>query len=101
MTVGLTPQDGQLPAAEEARLLAILAKAEPSTTGTIRGARHIMNDDSDINATRHARALVRGVVAGVTGRTALFVPGGAEHQGPNCGDPVAVIARRSCLIPTA
>ena len=80
MTVGLTPQDGQLPAAEEARLLAILAKAEPSTTGTIRRALHIMNDDSDINATRHARALVRGVVAGVTGRTALLVPGGTEHQ---------------------
>lgn len=97
--VGLTPQDGQLPAAEEARLVAILAKAEPSTTGMIRGARHIMNDDSDINATRHARAVVGGVIAGVTGRTALFVSGGAEHQGPDGGGPVAVIARRSSFTP--
>jgi cyanuric acid amidohydrolase len=45
-------------------LLAVLAKADPSTTGRIRGARHIMLDDSDINATRHARALVGGVLAG-------------------------------------
>lgn len=97
--VGLTPQDGQLPAAEEARLLAILAKAEPSTTGTIRGARHIMNDDSDINATRHARALVGGVIAGAVGRTALFVSGGAEHQGPDGGGPVAVIVRRASFTP--
>ena len=99
MTAGLTPQDGQLPAAKEARLRAILAKAEPSTTGIIRGVRHIMNDDSDINATRHARALVGGVIAGVTGRTALGVSGGAEHQGPDGGGPVAVIARRPSLAP--
>ncbi|MBR0654710.1 cyanuric acid amidohydrolase [Plastoroseomonas arctica] len=90
----LIPQDGQLPAHEEARLIAILAKAEPSTHGTIRGARHTMNDDSDINATRHARALVGGVIAATTGRTTLFVSGGAEHQGPDGGGPVAVIARR-------
>ncbi len=53
-----------------------------------------MLDDSDINATRHARALVGGVLAGVMGRTDLFVSGGAEHQGPDGGGPVAVIVRR-------
>ena len=83
---------GQLSPEEEARVLAVLAKAEPSTTGRIRGARHIMNDDSDINATRHARALVGGVIAAGVGRTELFVSGGAEHQGPDGGGPVAVIA---------
>ena len=85
---------GQLSAVEEARLVAVLAKAEPSSTGRIRGSRHIMNDDSDINATRHARALVGGVIAAAVGRTELFVSGGAEHQGPDGGGPVAVIVRQ-------
>ena len=90
---GITP-NGQLDPAERHRVLAVLAKADPSTTGQIRGARHIMLDDSDINATRHARALVGGVLAGVIGRTDLFVSGGAEHQGPDGGGPVAVIVRQ-------
>ncbi len=53
-----------------------------------------MNDDSDINATRHARALVGGVAAAAVGRTDLFISGGAEHQGPDGGGPVAIIARK-------
>ena len=88
------PAAGQLGEAERGRLVAVLAKAEASTGGTIRGLRHIMNDDSDIHSTRHARALVGGVIAGAVGRTDLFVSGGAEHQGPDGGGPVAVIARR-------
>lgn len=84
----------QLDAGQRERLAAVLCKAEPSTTGEIRGARHIMNDDSDINATRHARAIVGGVVAGAVGRTDVFVSGGAEHQGPDGGGPIAVIAAR-------
>ncbi|MCX8134481.1 MAG: ring-opening amidohydrolase [Roseococcus sp.] len=91
---GLDAAGGQLPEAEGARLVALLCKAEPSSTGRIRGRRHIMWDDSDIHATRHARALVGGVAAAATGRTDLFVSGGAEHQGPDGGGPVAVIARR-------
>jgi cyanuric acid amidohydrolase len=92
---GLRTEDGQLPPAEAARLVAVLAKAEPSSDGLIRGRRHIMWDDSDINATRHARALVGGVIAGAVGRTDLFVSGGAEHQGPDGGGPVAVVVRRA------
>ena len=84
---------GQLDDAQNGRVLAVLAKADPSSTGRIRGARHIMLDDSDINATRHARALVGGVLAGVIGRTDLYVSGGAEHQGPDGGGVVAVIVR--------
>lgn len=91
---GLDPGNGQLAPEQAVRLVALLAKAEPSTTGRIRGNRHIMNDDSDINATRHARALVGGVAAAATGRTDLFISGGAEHQGPDGGGPVAVIARK-------
>ncbi len=87
--------DCQLGAREAQRLCAVLAKAEPSRSGRIRGNRHIMWDDSDINATRHARALVGGVVAAAVGRTDLFISGGAEHQGPDGGGPIAVIARRA------
>ncbi len=81
-------------AASGGELVALLCKAEPSSTGLIRGRRHTMLDDSDIAGTRHARALVGGVVAAATGRTDLFVSGGAEHQGPDGGGPVAVVARR-------
>jgi cyanuric acid amidohydrolase len=85
----------QLEAADAARIDAVLAKAEPSRSGAIRGARHIMWDDSDIHGSRHARALVGGVLAAAIGRTDLFVSGGAEHQGPDGGGPVAIIARRA------
>jgi cyanuric acid amidohydrolase len=83
-----------LAAADSARLVAVLAKAEAARSGAIRGSRHVMLDDSDIPASRHARALVGGALAAVAGTTMLFVSGGAEHQGPDGGGPVAVIARR-------
>jgi cyanuric acid amidohydrolase len=53
-----------------------------------------MIDDSDINHTRHARAVVSAVIASVVGDPMVYVLGGAEHQGPSGGGPVAVIARR-------
>ena len=73
--------------------VAVLAKAEAAPSGAIRGRRHTMLDDSDIHSTRHARALVGGVLAGVIGDTTLYVSGGAEHQGPAGGGPVAIIGR--------
>jgi cyanuric acid amidohydrolase len=76
-------------------LVALLAKAEASPSGEIRGRRHTMLDDSDIHSTRHARALVGGVLAGAVGDTLLYVSGGAEHQGPAGGGPIAIIARIS------
>ena len=75
------------------RLVNLYAKAEASPDGAVRGQRHTMLDDSDINATRHARAAVGGVLASVVGQTALYVSGGAEHQGPPGGGPVAAIVR--------
>ena len=75
------------------RTVAVLAKAEAAPSGQIRGRRHTMLDDSDIHSTRHARALVGGVLAGVIGDTLLYVSGGAEHQGPPGGGPVAIIAK--------
>jgi cyanuric acid amidohydrolase len=85
----------QLDETAAARIDAVLVKAEASRSGTIRGARHTMNDDSDIHSTRHARAVVGGVVAAAVGFTELFVSGGAEHQGPDGGGPIAIIARRA------
>ena len=54
-----------------------------------------MNDDSDISSTRHARGFVAGALGGLVGHTEIFVSGGAEHQGPDGGGPVAVIVDKS------
>jgi cyanuric acid amidohydrolase len=84
--------DGDMAVLQQ-RLVNVLAKAEASPDGCVRGERHTMLDDSDINATRHARAAVGAVLASVVGHTALYVSGGAEHQGPAGGGPVAAIVR--------
>lgn len=88
------PIAGQLPAAERCRLLAVLAKAEASHDGRLRGRRHTMLDDSDISSTRHARAFVCGALASLVGHAEIYVSGGAEHQGPDGGGPVALIVDR-------
>ena len=80
---------------KKTHLRALFAKAEASGNGLIRGKRHIMLDDSDIASTRHARAFVGGVLAGLVGDTCLYVSGGAEHQGPDGGGPVALIAEEN------
>ncbi|MBC7621596.1 MAG: ring-opening amidohydrolase [Candidatus Saccharibacteria bacterium] len=79
--------------AVQQQLVNLLAKAEASPNGMVRGQRHTMLNDSDINATRHARAAVGAVLASVAASTALYVSGGAEHQGPAGGGPVAAIVR--------
>jgi cyanuric acid amidohydrolase len=75
------------------RIIGVFAKAEAEPSGRIRNRRHTMMDDSDINHTRHARAAVAAVIASVTGDPMVYVSGGAEHQGPSGGGPVAAIAR--------
>lgn len=86
---------GQLSAAQQKQLVAVLAKAEASRDGLLRGHRHTMLDDSDISSTRHARAFVAGALAGLVGHAEIYVSGGAEHQGPQGGGPVALIVARS------
>ena len=86
--LGTTPQPGR-------ELVNVFAKAEASPDGTVRGNRHTMLEDTDISSTRHARAAVGGLIAGLAGTGAVYVSGGAEHQGPAGGGPVAVIARLS------
>jgi len=96
-SLGLT-SPGQLPAPDRARLVALLAKAEAGSTGRLRGHRHTMLDDSDISATRHARGFVAGALAGLVGHAELYVSGGAEHQGPDGGGPVAIIATEARIV---
>ncbi|MGY8709703.1 ring-opening amidohydrolase [Bradyrhizobium sp. 18BD] len=82
-------------AATGRELVNIFAKAEASPDGSVRGCRHTMLEDTDISSTRHARAAVGGLIAGLAGTSAVYISGGAEHQGPAGGGPVAVIARLS------
>ena len=84
---------GQLAPQQAARVVALLAKAEAGASGLLRGRRHTMLNDSDISSTRHARAFVAGALGALIGHAEIFVSGGAEHQGPDGGGPVAIIAR--------
>jgi cyanuric acid amidohydrolase len=83
----------QVSARDAARISCVLVKCEPDRRGNVRGHRHTMLDDTDINAQRHIRGAVAGLVAGVVGDGRIFVSGGAEHQGPDGGGLIAVIAR--------
>ena len=91
-SVGLH-SDEMSDAAVAGRLVNIFAKAEASPDGFVRGLRHTMLNDTDVSSTRHARAAVGGLIGGLAGTNAVYVSGGAEHQGPAGGGPVAVIAR--------
>lgn len=54
---------------EHGEVLHVFAKAEADPRGKIRGKRHTMNTDSDIQSTRHARAAVGGLIGGLVGDT--------------------------------
>ncbi|MEO0536161.1 MAG: ring-opening amidohydrolase [Cyanobacteria bacterium P01_A01_bin.123] len=75
------------------RIINVFAKAEADPTGQVLGCRHTMLDDSDINHTRMARAVVGAMVASVVQDPMIYVSGGSEHQGPAGGGPIAVISR--------
>ena len=84
----------QLDEAALARIAGVFVKCEPQRQGRVRASRHTMLDDTDINAQRHVRGAVGGMVAAVIGDGRIFVSGGAEHQGPDGGGLIAVIASR-------
>ena len=86
--------DGLPTTEQKARIVNALAKAEADSTGYVRARRNTMHTDSDINHTRHARAAVGGVISAAVGDPMVYVSGGAEHQGPDGGGPVAVIVGR-------
>ena len=82
-------QTGQPPQ----QIVNLFAKAEAATSGYILNRRHTMLDDSDINHTRMARAVVGAVVSSVIQEPMVYVSGGSEHQGPSGGGTIAAIAR--------
>lgn len=84
----------QLNAADAGRIRAAFVKCEASRDGVIRGKSHTMLNDGDIDQQRHIRAAVGAIVASVISDTALFVSGGAEHQGPDGGGIISIIAER-------
>jgi cyanuric acid amidohydrolase len=71
----------------------VFAKAEADPRGRVRGNRHTMTTDSDIHSTRHARAAVGGLIAGLMGDTQVYVSGGAEGQGPVGGGSLCLVYR--------
>jgi cyanuric acid amidohydrolase len=81
--------------AEGGTVVQVLAKAEASPDGRIRGRRHTMLTDSDLQSTRHARAAVGGLLAGLVQDTAIYVSGGAEAQGAPGGGSLTVLYRLS------
>lgn len=86
----LTP----LPPYTSASLIQIFAKVEADPTGMINQKyRHTMLTDSDVQSTRHARAAVGGLIAGVSGDCCVYVSGGAEGQGPRGGGGLCVVVR--------
>lgn len=91
-SVDIQLEDGEVVTEDAKRIVNVLGKAEADPSGRIRNRRHVMLDDSDINSTRHARAIVNGVIAAIVGDPMVYVSGGGEHQGPAGGGPVAVIA---------
>jgi cyanuric acid amidohydrolase len=82
--LGFSPEP-QVPAAQARRIRAAFVKCEAQRDGTIRGRPHTMLNDGDIDQQRHIRGAVGAIVAAVLNDTALFVSGGAEHQGPDGG----------------
>lgn len=78
---------------DKGKIVQVFAKAEADPRGHIRGQRHTMNTDSDVHSTRHARAAVGGLIAGLVGDAQIYVSGGAEGQGPIGGGSLCVVYR--------
>jgi cyanuric acid amidohydrolase len=92
--LGFAP-DPQLPAMESARIDGVLFKGDPPAAEVIRGRRHVIWRDSDIQPPRHVRAAVGGMLSSLLGNTRVFCAGGAEHQGPEGGGVLAVFSREA------
>jgi cyanuric acid amidohydrolase len=89
---GLALPDRPHPSDLDGRLVNVFMKCEADPSGSVRGRRNIMLDDSDVHWHRQIKACVGGVAASVTGDPAVFVSVAAVHQGPSGGGTVAAIA---------
>lgn len=91
-STGLDLPERPHPSDIEGRLVGAFLKCEADPSGSVRGRRNIMLDDSDVHWHRQIKATVGGVTAAVTGDPASFVSVAAVHQGPSGGGTVAAIA---------
>ncbi|EXJ68441.1 uncharacterized protein A1O5_08233 [Cladophialophora psammophila CBS 110553] len=73
------------------KVVQVFAKAQADPRGHVRSWRHTMNTDSDIHSTRHARAAVGGLIAGLVSDCEIYVSGGAEGQGPSGGGSLCMV----------
>ena len=78
-------------AAATERVVNVFVKCEADPTGTLRGRRQVLLNDSDVHHHRQVKAAVGGVVAAAIGDPAVFVSVAAMHQGPPGGGPVMAI----------
>ena len=92
--MGFAPRP-QIEAHAAKRIRAAFVKCEAQRDGMIRGRPHTMLNDGDIDQQRHIRGAVGAIVASILNDTAIFVSGGAEHQGPDGGGLVAVVAEKA------
>ncbi len=73
------------------KLVNCFMKCDADLTGTLRGRRQIMLDDSDVHWHRHIKAAVGGVRGSRHRDPAVFVSVDAMHQGPPGGGPCIAI----------
>lgn len=85
--------DVQLSDGQRKQLVGVFAKSEADSRGTIRGQRHTMLTDDDINDTRYSRCVLSSVIAGMLGDCAIYVSTRAEHHGPQGGGSLSMIIR--------
>jgi cyanuric acid amidohydrolase len=75
----------------DGRVVNCFMKCEADRSGSLRGRRQIMLDDSDVHWHRHIKAAVGGIAAVAIGDPAVFVSVDAMHQGPHGGGPVIAV----------
>src|SRR5260221_3746484 len=90
--VGLWARGGSDPTVS-GQLVNIFSQTEASPGFRLPRGPDTTLDDTDIRASRHARAAVGGLISGLAGTRAVYVSGGAATPGPPGGGPVAAIAR--------
>jgi cyanuric acid amidohydrolase len=94
--LGINPQGPMDPILNT--IVGVFAKSEADPRGTIRGRRHTMLTDDDVNDTRYSRCVLGAVLASILNDTALNISTRAEHQGPLGGGTLALLARKVLIV---
>jgi cyanuric acid amidohydrolase len=97
--LGINPQGPMDPILSS--IVGVFAKSEADPRGTIRGRRHTMLTDDDVNDTRYSRCVLGAVLASILNDTALNISTRSEHQGPLGGGTLALLARKVLVLVVA